>query len=176
MGRKHNVPIENLPALAQKFADDLAALAEGRSEIGRLEANVKSTAQAYHAAARALSAARETSARELATAVAAELAPLKLERAEFSVDLKRDDTIVSPSGYDRAEFFVRTNPGSRPDPHEWLRRRARQVPARDQGAIGRARHRADFGLRRSTPALAAPSLTRWASAWRGSRRGPRFWR
>jgi DNA repair protein RecN (Recombination protein N) len=44
------------------------------------------------------------------------LAPLKLERAEFSVDLRRDDTIVSPSGYDRAEFFVRTNPGSRPGP------------------------------------------------------------
>src|SRR6202035_6048762 len=51
-----------------------------------------------------------------ATAVGAELAPLKLERAEFSVDLKRDDTIVSLSGYDRAEFFVRTNPGSRPGP------------------------------------------------------------
>jgi DNA repair protein RecN (Recombination protein N) len=116
MGRKHNVPIENLPALAQKFADDLAALAEGRSEVGRLEASVKSAAEAYHAAARALSARRETSARELATAVGAELAPLKLERAEFSVDLKRDDTIVSPSGYDRAEFFVRTNPGSRPGP------------------------------------------------------------
>ena len=69
-----------------------------------------------HAAASALSAARETSARELETAVGAELAPLKLERAEFSVDLRRDDTIVSPSGYDRAEFFVRTNPGSRPGP------------------------------------------------------------
>jgi DNA repair protein RecN (Recombination protein N) len=116
MGRKHNVPIENLPALAQKFADDLAALAEGRSEVGRLEASVKNAAQAYHAAAKALSAARETSARELGTAVGAELAPLKLERAEFSVDLKRDDALLSPSGYDRAEFFVRTNPGSRPGP------------------------------------------------------------
>ena len=30
--------------------------------------------------------------------MSAELAPLKLERAEFSVDLKRDETIVSPSG------------------------------------------------------------------------------
>ncbi len=53
MGRKHNVPIENLPALAQKFADDLAALAEGRSEIGRLEKSVKSAAEVYHAAAQA---------------------------------------------------------------------------------------------------------------------------
>jgi DNA repair protein RecN (Recombination protein N) len=116
MGRKHNVPIENLPALAQKFADDLEALAAGRSEVGRLEESVKSAAKAYHSAASGLSAARAKSARELETAVNAELAPLKLERAEFSVDLRRDDTIVSPSGYDRAEFFVRTNPGSRPGP------------------------------------------------------------
>jgi DNA repair protein RecN (Recombination protein N) len=116
MSRKHNVPIENLAELAQKFADDLAALAAGRSEVGRLEESVKSAAKAYHAAAGALSAAREASARELMTAVNAELKPLKLDRAEFSVDLRREDSLVSPSGYDRAEFFVRTNPGSRPGP------------------------------------------------------------
>ena len=46
----------------------------------------------------------------------AELPPLKLERAEFSVDLHSDRTLVSASGYDRAEFLVRTNPGSRPGP------------------------------------------------------------
>jgi DNA repair protein RecN (Recombination protein N) len=116
MGRKYHAPIESLPALAQKFADDLAALKAGRSEISRLEAGVKSANDVYGAAASALSAARERSARELESAVGAELAPLKLERAEFSVDLRRDATIVSASGYDRAEFFVRTNPGSRPGP------------------------------------------------------------
>ena len=116
MGRKHNAPIESLPALAQKFADDLAALAAGRSEVGRLETNMKSAAETYRNAASALSAGRGKSARDLEKAVGAELAPLKLERAEFSLDLKRDETLVSPSGYDRAEFFVRTNPGSRPGP------------------------------------------------------------
>ena len=105
-----------MSGLAQKFADDLAALAAGRSEVGRLEASVKSAAEAYAKAASALSAAREQSARKLEKAVSAELRPLKLEGAEFSVDLKRDDSIVAPSGYDRAEFFVRTNPGSRPGP------------------------------------------------------------
>ena len=116
MGRKHNAPIESLPALAQKFADELAALAAGRSEVSRLEADVKGAGEAYRDAAAGLSAARERSARELESAVSAELAPLKLERAEFSVDLRRDDAIVASSGYDRAEFYVRTNPGSRPGP------------------------------------------------------------
>src|SRR5271168_4300943 len=116
MGRKHNAPIESLPALAQKFAGELAALAAGRSEVGRLEAEVRSAAEAYRAAAAALSAARERSARELESSVSAELAPLKLDRAEFSVDLRRDEAIFAASGYDRVEFFVRTNPGSRPGP------------------------------------------------------------
>ena len=75
-----------------------------------------SATAAYGAAARALSVARERSARELEKAVAAELPPLKLERAQFSVDLRRDETLVSPNGYDRSEFFVRTNPGSRLGP------------------------------------------------------------
>src|SRR5271170_5843952 len=90
MGRKYHAPIESLPALAQKFADDLAALEAGRSEISRLEAGVKSANDAYGARASALSAARELSARALESAVSAELPPLKLERAEFSVDLRRD--------------------------------------------------------------------------------------
>jgi DNA repair protein RecN (Recombination protein N) len=116
MSRKHNVPIENLPELALKFADDLAALVAARSEVGRLVGSVKSATEAYRGTASALSAAREQSARKLEKAVTAELSPLKLERAEFSVDLKQDESIVSPSGYDRAEFCVRTNPGSRPGP------------------------------------------------------------
>ena len=116
MGRKHNVPIDSLPELAQKYADDLAALALGRSEVGRLEGAVKDAARAYREAADALSAARRQSALKLEKAVAAELKPLKLERAEFSVDFKRDEALVSPSGYDRAEFFVRTNPGAPPGP------------------------------------------------------------
>jgi DNA repair protein RecN (Recombination protein N) len=116
MSRKYATPIERLPALAQKYADDLAALAAGRSEVTRLEAKAAAAGAAYAAAAAALSAAREKSARVLERAVMAELPPLKLERAEFRVDLRRDDALVSAAGYDRAEFLVRTNPGSRPGP------------------------------------------------------------
>jgi DNA repair protein RecN (Recombination protein N) len=116
LGRKYGVPVENLPALAQKFADDLAALDAGRDEVAKREAAVADARAAYHKAAAALSVARERSARALEQAVTAELPPLKLERAVFQVDLRSDRTLVSGSGYDRAEFLVRTNPGSRPGP------------------------------------------------------------
>ena len=92
------------------------ALEAGRNEAARLEAELARARAAYHAAARALSAARGRSARDLEKAVTAELPPLKLDRAEFRVELTTDEGLAAPSGYDRAEFLVRTNPGSRPGP------------------------------------------------------------
>ena len=114
MARKYGVATDSLPALAQHYADSLAVLDAGREEVARLEAELAGARARYHDAARALTAARERSAGALERAVMAELPPLKLERAEFSVDLRQDRTLVSENGYDRAEFVVRTNPGSRP--------------------------------------------------------------
>ena len=116
MGRKYGASVESLPALAQRYADDLAAIDAGRGEVARLETDAAVAGASYRAAARALSDARESSARDLEAAVASELPPLKLERARFGVDLRRDEALVSPSGFDRVEFFVRTNPGSRLGP------------------------------------------------------------
>jgi DNA repair protein RecN (Recombination protein N) len=116
MSRKYAAPIEALPALAQKYADDLAALEAGRSEVTRLKTKAAGARAAYEAGATALSSAREQSARALERAVMTELPPLRLERAEFCADISRDDALVSPTGYDRVQFLVRTNPGSRLGP------------------------------------------------------------
>jgi DNA repair protein RecN (Recombination protein N) len=116
MARKYGAPTERLPALAQKYAEDLAALAAGREEIERLESGVADARMAYHQAAAALASARERSARALERAVMAELPPLRLERAEFMVDIESDPALVAGSGYDRAEFVVRTNPGAHAGP------------------------------------------------------------
>ncbi len=116
MSRKYAAPIDALPALAEKYGGDLAALDAGRGEVARLEAEVSRDQAAYAKAASALSAARALSASELEKAVAEELSPLKLERAEFRVELKGDKSQISASGYDRVEFLVRTNPGSRLGP------------------------------------------------------------
>ena len=45
------------------------------------------------------------------------LPPLKLERARFIVEIdERRRALISADGYDRVEFVVQTNPGSRPGP------------------------------------------------------------
>jgi DNA repair protein RecN (Recombination protein N) len=44
------------------------------------------------------------------------LKPLKLERAKFSTQVESDTATAGPNGIDRVEFWVQTNPGTRPGP------------------------------------------------------------
>ncbi|MGD1036241.1 MAG: DNA repair protein RecN [Roseiarcus sp.] len=116
MARKYATPVDGLPALAQKYADELADLDAGEQRVVALEGEALAASGAYAKAAAALSNARQSAARELERAVTAELPALKLERAGFSAEITRDDSLISSDGYDRAEFCVQTNPGSRPGP------------------------------------------------------------
>ena len=116
MARKHATAVDTLPALARKYANEVAALEAGEVRIVALETEARAAAILYASAAEALSNARVVAARALEAAVNAELPALKLERARFAVALKRDDSQSLPDGYDRAEFTVQTNPGSRPGP------------------------------------------------------------
>ncbi len=45
-----------------------------------------------------------------------ELPPLKLEAAQFIVKHQSDPATVSAEGVDQIEFWVKTNPGTRPGP------------------------------------------------------------
>jgi len=114
--RKYATPVEGLAALAQRFGADLAVLDAGEAELKKLAAAVEEAQRDYGQAAGALAAARALSARELERAVNRELAPLKLERAEFSVAIASDPGVIAPEGIDRVEFHARTNPGSRAGP------------------------------------------------------------
>ncbi len=116
ISRKYNAAVDALPALAQKYAADLAALDAGEARLAALAQAVSEAMAVYARAANALSMARRRQAKALEKAVNAELPPLKLERAAFSVEVASDENLVSADGHDRIEFFVRTNPGSRPGP------------------------------------------------------------
>nr|WP_087574508.1 DNA repair protein RecN [Sphingomonas sp. CDS-1] len=113
LARKHQVQPDDLAALRNDMAAKLAAIEGGEEHLAALEAETRAKAAAYREAAQALSAERQMAAGKLDAAVAAELAPLKLDAARFR-------TVVAPQeegqwgvhGMDRVEFEISTNPGA----------------------------------------------------------------
>lgn len=114
--RKYQVAPDALPALAETFAGRLGAVDAGKAQLTALQADADRLRLAYADAAAALSAERHQAALRLNEAVEAELAPLKLERARFVARVESAPAASGPDGFDRVEFWVSTNPGSRPGP------------------------------------------------------------
>jgi DNA repair protein RecN (Recombination protein N) len=114
--RKYGVPADLLPAQAEQFAAKLAAIDAGEERLAALERQAAAAAAAYEGGAATLTGKRVEAARRLDLAVTAELAPLKLEQARFMTRIESDRSLRSAAGFDRVEFEVQTNPGTRPGP------------------------------------------------------------
>ncbi|MCS6921898.1 MAG: DNA repair protein RecN [Elioraea sp.] len=115
--RKHQVTVAELPALRENLRERMRDLDLGEERIAALAGAARAAHEAYRRAAERLSAARREAAEALAHAVAKELAPLKLERARFVVDLNRlEEQVWGPDGADRVQFLVAMNPGQAPAP------------------------------------------------------------
>jgi DNA repair protein RecN (Recombination protein N) len=115
--RKHNVTAAELAPLAEKFSAQLAALDDGEAGLRRLAAEAQAARAAYVAAAETQAAARRRGAARLDKAVAAELSPLRLEKAKFVTELTPlPEPEWSGAGTDRVQFLVATNPGTPPAP------------------------------------------------------------
>jgi DNA repair protein RecN (Recombination protein N) len=113
LARKHQVTIADLPVLRQQMA---ARLAEIEAGVEGVEHLVRVTVEArarFVAAADSVSRGRAGAATRLDQGVAAELKPLRLERARFR-------TVLTPlaeadwgeHGCERVHFEVATNPGA----------------------------------------------------------------
>jgi DNA repair protein RecN (Recombination protein N) len=114
--RKHNVQVDELNALAARYAGDLRRMDASAERLADLERAAQDAADRYREAAAALSHARKTAAARLEQSVNGELKPLRLERAKFSTQIDSDLDAGGPHGIDRIEFWVQTNPGTRPGP------------------------------------------------------------
>src|SRR6202140_4249786 len=114
--RKYSTPVDGLAELAKKYAADVALIDAGAARLKQLEVAAAEADGRYDAAATKLSAARTKTAEKLNKGVNAELAPLKLERAKFATQVESDPKSPGPQGFDRVEFWVQTNPGTRPGP------------------------------------------------------------
>ncbi len=110
MARKHDVGADDLAALADTLRARLTALDDAEGDVGDLKKALGVAGEAYDAAAARLSAQRRGAGARLGKAMSAELAPLKMERAVFTVVLKPADP--GPDGVDDVTFEVATNPGA----------------------------------------------------------------
>ena len=114
--RKYNTPVDQLAALAERYTAALALIDAGAEKLIALEQVAAETDARFRKAAAALSDLRKKAAGKLDKAVNTEIKPLKLERAVFSTAIASDPESAGPHGFDRVEFWVQTNPGTRPGP------------------------------------------------------------
>ncbi|HEX6072916.1 MAG TPA: DNA repair protein RecN, partial [Sphingomicrobium sp.] len=110
LARKHRVEPDTLAALGREMRGQLAAIEAGTERIAELDRDLAAARAAYSATAEELSRERHGAATRLDAAVAAELHPLKLDAARFRTAIAA--TEPGPSGTDRVEFEVSTNPGA----------------------------------------------------------------
>ncbi|WP_300296200.1 DNA repair protein RecN [Ferrovibrio sp.] len=113
--RKHNVAVDDLAAMTDRYAERLALIDNQAASLARLEKAATAARAAYQAKAEAISAARRKAAAKLDKAVAAELAPLKLGAAKFSTSVEAlPPEQWSAEGADRVQFLASTNQGTAP--------------------------------------------------------------
>ena len=113
--RKHGVQVGELPAFHAGLRGRLAALESGVADIAALTAETARLRGVYVETAAALSEQRTRAARKLEKAIAAELPPLKLERARFVVERAMlPELNWGPRGADAVRFLIATNPGETP--------------------------------------------------------------
>ncbi|MGP1396807.1 MAG: DNA repair protein RecN [Inquilinaceae bacterium] len=117
VARKHDVEVDALADLRTALADRLTLIEDQGDLLTRLTREATAARTAYVEAGEALGAARREAAARLDPAVAAELPPLKLDKARFVTRVEPlAEADWGPAGQDRVAFLVATNPGAAPGP------------------------------------------------------------
>ena len=113
LGRKHRVQTADLPALREQMAARLGEIEAGEQGVEHLERVTAEARARFIATAEAVSRARKNAAARLDAAVAAELKPLRLDKARFRTVLPPlAEADWNENGCERVHFEVATNPGA----------------------------------------------------------------
>ena len=110
LARKHRVEPDGLAELGRQMREQLASIDAGGERIAELDRRLEAARLRYSQFAAELSRQRHLAAERLDAAVTGELAPLKLDAARFRTAIAAAEP--GPSGTDRVEFEVSTNPGA----------------------------------------------------------------
>ncbi len=113
LARKHSIAVADLPLLREKIGERLALIDAGAESAIVWEKKAAALRETYVAVASRVSKAREKAAKRLDAAVAAELKPLRLDKARFRTVLTPlPETEWGEHGGERVNFEVATNPGA----------------------------------------------------------------
>ncbi|MEO1039687.1 MAG: DNA repair protein RecN [Pseudomonadota bacterium] len=110
--RKHETEVDQLAALRSTLAERLDAIENADDRVREAAAALAAVEADYARSADALTATRVKAADALARSVMTELAPLKLDKAQFRVAVQTDEARAGPHGCDQVFFEVSTNPGT----------------------------------------------------------------
>jgi DNA repair protein RecN (Recombination protein N) len=113
LARKHHVAVADLPRLRERMTVRLAELEAGAESVEHFARTTAEARGRFISAAEAVSRRRASTAARLDAGVAAELKPLRLDKAKFR-------TVLTPlaegdwgeHGCERVHFEVSTNPGT----------------------------------------------------------------
>lgn len=113
IARKHQVNVDELPEVLEKFRQQLNAIELGEDGIRQLRQAEERAKLSYVEAANELSGKRKAAALILDSRVMAELTPLKMEKARFVTQVEKLEADGwSEHGIDSISFTVSTNPNS----------------------------------------------------------------
>jgi DNA repair protein RecN (Recombination protein N) len=115
--RKHRCDVEQLPALRQQLADELASLRSSAVDLAELERRLAAARDERDRAAAKLGAGRRQAAKALDQGVTALMQGLGMPGGVFVTRVEpRPANDVGEHGADDVEFLVSANPGQPPRP------------------------------------------------------------
>jgi len=117
LSRKHRCEPEELPAVLQQLATELADIEDFDVNLGKIEEEKQQKLARYHELAARVSEARQASGAKLADAVTAHMQELGMPGGVFEVSLDAlPDDQTGAHGKERIEYLVSANPGQAPKP------------------------------------------------------------
>lgn len=117
LSRKHRCEPEELPAVLQQLATELADIEDFDVNLGKIEEEKQQKLARYHELAARISDARRASGRKLADAVTAHMQELGMPGGVFDVSLEAlPEDELGAHGKERVEYLVSANPGQAPKP------------------------------------------------------------
>jgi DNA repair protein RecN (Recombination protein N) len=116
--KKYGGSIEAIIATGKRVHEELHVLANHQERTAELTALRDKAAHRLHTLAQQLSKKRTDAARRMMASVESELAALKMGQAIFQIIVSIDESVegFGPTGRDRVEFLLSSNPGEPPRP------------------------------------------------------------